>query len=86
MGTSSARQTALGSRRRQWLLFFGVLVLFGVIDTLHDYIGHRGAGGSVDLLQEISAGLMFWVPCLAAVPLIVALARRYPLNFRRPAS
>lgn len=86
MDLPSARQPALGSPRRQWPLFFSVLVLFAVIDTLHDYIGHRAGANATGILQEIRAGLFYWVPCLAFVPLIVALARRYPLNLQRPAS
>ena len=87
MNIPSARQPALASPRRQWPLFFGVLVLFAVIDTLHDYIGHRAGDNATSILQEVlGAGLLYWVPCLAFVPLIVGLARRYPLNFQRPAS
>lgn len=69
--------------KSKWLFFFGFLTFFAILDSLHDYIARRGEGSPVSPLSELMGGLFYWGPCIAMVPLIIALDRRVPLSFKR---
>jgi hypothetical protein len=72
--------------RAKWLFFFSFLTLFCIADCVHDYISLRGTGDVITVLEELEGGLYYWGPCLAFVPLVIALVKRFPMHVKRPAS
>lgn len=72
--------------RAKWLFFFSFLVFFATIDCFHDFLARRVENTTVNAFEEVMGSLFYWGPCLALVPVVIALVRRYPLIFRRPGS
>jgi two-component system, LytTR family, sensor kinase len=72
--------------RAKWLFFFTFLTLFASLDTLHDYVAHRGEGTPISVFTEIQLGLTYWLPYFFLVPAAVILVERYRLNFERARS
>ena len=77
-------------RARQVLVIFSFLLLFAVLDTIHTYVGLRGAGlpvkrtsGSIERLYFYA--IVFWTPYFIAVPAILLLVDRYRLESWRSA-
>ena len=64
--------------------FFVFLTLFAIIDCFHDFVARRVEGDTVDVLSEIMGGLFYWGPCLALMPVVIALVKRYPLILSNP--
>ena len=75
---------APGTLKAKWLFLFGLLTFYAVLDCVHDYVAYRGEGHPVSAWEEVIGGLFYWGPCLALVPVVIALARRYPPSFTRP--
>ena len=75
-----------GIARAKWLFFFTFLTLFAIIDCFHDFVARRVESNTVDALSEVLGGLFYWGPCLALVPVVIALVKRFPLIFKRPGS
>jgi two-component system LytT family sensor kinase len=76
----------LRAARAKWLLFFTFLTLFAALDSLHDYVAHRGEGNPISVSTEIRCGLLFWLPYFFLAPAAVILVERYRLNFERTRS
>src|SRR5712672_183844 len=72
--------------RAKWLFFFTFLTLFASLDSLHDYVAHRGEGSPVAASTEIQWGLLYWLPYFFLAPGAVILVERYRLNFERARS
>jgi two-component system, LytTR family, sensor kinase len=75
---------ALGTPKARWLLLFGLLTFFAILDCVHDYVSYRADGDPVSVWKEVVGGLFYWGPCLALVPVVIALVHRYPLSLSRP--
>jgi two-component system LytT family sensor kinase len=72
--------------RAKWLFLLTFLTLFASLDTLHDYVAHRGEGTPISAFMEIQLGLIYWLPYFFLVPAAVILVDRYRLNFERKRS
>lgn len=66
--------------RRGWRLLFGVLLLLSVLTMPQLALQYSMRGVSLPWHEIVFSGLATWLPFAALAPLIIALARRYPLE------
>jgi signal transduction histidine kinase len=75
--------------RRAWLLLFGVLLLLSLLTMPQLALQYGMRGVVLPWHEVVFSGLATWLPFAALAPLIVSLARRFPLepgNWRRSAA
>lgn len=75
--------------RRAWLLLVAVLLLLSVLTMPQLALQYGMRGVALPWHEVVLSGLATWLPFGALAPLIVALARRFPLepgNWRRSAA
>lgn len=66
--------------RRAWLLLFGVLLLLSVLTMPQLALQYSMRGVTLPWHEIVFSGLATWLPFAALAPLIITLARRYPLE------
>ena len=71
---------SLRARKEAVLMIFGFLLFFAVLDTVNNYVGSRGEGLPVNRYVIYYAGMVFWAPFFIAVPGVLLLVDRFPLE------
>lgn len=69
-------------RSTQWLLIFGVWALPGLYFALQVYLQHAFANHPLTLTQALLRGLIFWLLWVVSSPLVLWLARTFPIPRR----
>jgi len=66
--------------RRAWLLLFAVLLLLSLLTMPQLALQYSMRGMHLPWQEVVFSGLATWLPFAALAPLIITLARRYPLE------
>jgi two-component system LytT family sensor kinase len=66
--------------RRAWLLLFAVLLVLSVLTMPQLALQYSMRGVSLPWHEIVFSGLATWLPFAALAPLIITLARRFPLE------
>jgi signal transduction histidine kinase len=75
-----SKVASLRARKEAVLVIFGFLLFFAVLDTINNYVGSRGEGLPVNRYVIYYAGMVFWAPFFIAVPGVLLLVDRFPLE------
>ncbi|MDQ2856774.1 MAG: hypothetical protein M3R68_10630, partial [Acidobacteriota bacterium] len=76
-------QTSLGSpsrNRLKWAVIIGFWTFFGLLNGSQLYFGVRMEGMHLSLWRVFGLDLLGWLPWILFTPLVLALARRFPIE------
>ena len=69
-------------RSTQWLFIFGAWTLPGLYFAIQVYLQHAYEARPITLTQALLRGIVFWLLWVVSSPLILWLARTFPIPRR----